>query len=78
VQEALAKTYRHWARVQRADGRRRHDAALPGVPETDATYEDPANGAVLVQVWQEEGDTIAAAYQPVTSGDTIPADPYPG
>jgi hypothetical protein len=49
-----------------------------GVPDTDTTYEDPATGAVLAQVWQEGGDTIAAVYQPVTSSDTVPADPYPG
>jgi hypothetical protein len=47
-----------------------------GVPETDITYEDPATGAVLAQVWQENGDTITAVYQPVTSSDTIPPNPY--
>jgi hypothetical protein len=49
-----------------------------GVPETDTTYEDPATGAVLAQVWAESGDTITAVYQPVTSSNAIPADPYAG
>jgi hypothetical protein len=49
-----------------------------GVPETDTTYEDPTTGAVLAQVWQEGGDTITAVYQPVTSSNSIPTDPYAG
>jgi hypothetical protein len=51
----------------------RHDS---GVPETDTTYEDPATGAVLAQIWQENGDTITAVSQPVTSSNTIPSNPY--
>jgi hypothetical protein len=47
-----------------------------GVPETDTTYEDPATGAVLAQIWEENGDTITAVYQPVTGSDTVPANPY--
>jgi hypothetical protein len=53
----------------------RHDNGVPG---TDTTFEDPATGAVLAQVWQEGGDTITAVYQPVTGSVTVPADPYPG
>jgi hypothetical protein len=49
-----------------------------GVPEVDTTYEDPSTGAVLAQVWSENGDVITAVYQPVTSADTVPADPYMG
>ena len=50
--------------------------------ETDITYEDPTSGAVLAQVWTtpatngRPGNTITAVYQPVTSTDTPPADPY--
>jgi hypothetical protein len=51
----------------------RHDN---GVPEIDTTYEDPATGAVIAQVWAENGDTITAVYQPITRTDTIPANPY--
>jgi hypothetical protein len=47
-----------------------------GVPETDTTYEDPATGAVLAQVWQESGNTITAVYESVTSSNTIPPNPY--
>jgi hypothetical protein len=47
-----------------------------GVPETDTTYEDPATGAVLAQIWDENGNTITALYQPVTSSNTIPPNPY--
>jgi hypothetical protein len=49
-----------------------------GTPETDITYEDPATGAVLAQVWSSPGDVITAVYQPITSTDTIPPDPYTG
>jgi hypothetical protein len=48
-----------------------------GVPETDITYEDPATGAVLAQVWSENGGAVTAVYQPITSTDVIPTDPYP-
>jgi hypothetical protein len=47
-----------------------------GVAATDITYEDPATGAVLAQVWSNPGDVITAVYQPITSSDTIPPDPY--
>jgi hypothetical protein len=62
----------------------RHD---DGVPSTSTTYEDPSSGAVLAQVWTQTwtdsdqhsaSDTETAVYQPVTSTDTMPADPYPG
>jgi hypothetical protein len=44
--------------------------------ETDITYEDPSTGAVLAQVWKIGSDTMTAVYQPVTSTNTMPADPY--
>jgi hypothetical protein len=47
-----------------------------GVPETDVTFENPTTGAVLAQVWKESGDTITAIYQPVTSSDAVPPNPY--
>jgi hypothetical protein len=47
-----------------------------GVTETDTTYEDPATGAVLAQIWQGGSDTITAVYKPVTSSDTVPVNPY--
>ena len=47
-----------------------------GIPETDITYEDPATGAVLAQVWQENGNTITAVYQAVSGSNTIPPNPY--
>jgi hypothetical protein len=52
-----------------------------GITETDTTYEDPATGAVLAQVWDNTGnpgDVLTAVYQPVTSSDTIPPNPYAG
>jgi hypothetical protein len=61
----------------------RHD---DGVPSTSTTYEDPSSGAVLAQVWtqtwtnseqQSASETETAVYQPVTSTDTMPSDPYP-
>ncbi|HEY2215352.1 MAG TPA: hypothetical protein VGH31_09870 [Acidimicrobiales bacterium] len=51
-----------------------------GVASTSVTYEDPATGAVLAQVWTSgsapDVETITAVYQPVTSTDSIPANPY--
>jgi hypothetical protein len=49
-----------------------------GVPSSATTYEDPVSGAVLAQVWTIESDdeSISAVYQPVTSTDTMPANPY--
>lgn len=51
-----------------------------GVASTSVTYEDPTTGAVLAQVWTSgtapNVDTITAVYQPVTSTDTVPANPY--
>jgi hypothetical protein len=49
-----------------------------GVPSSATTYEDPTSGAVLAQVWSTDSgaETITAVYQPVTSSDTIPANPY--
>jgi hypothetical protein len=44
--------------------------------ETNTTYENPANGAVLSQIWKVNSDTTTAVYQPVTSSNTIPPDPY--
>jgi hypothetical protein len=48
-----------------------------GTNETDTTYEDPATGAVLAQIGDGAGGDISAVYQPVTSANTIPSDPYP-
>lgn len=45
--------------------------------ETDITYENPATGAVLAQVWKTGSDVNTAAYQPVTASNTPPPDPYP-
>jgi hypothetical protein len=49
-----------------------------GGPETETTitYEDPATGEVLAQVWSTNQDVITAVYQPITSTNTIPPDPY--
>jgi hypothetical protein len=53
-----------------------------GVPSSSTTYEDPTTGAVLAQIWSTTGstpsdtDTITAVYQPVTSSNTMPSDPY--
>jgi hypothetical protein len=51
-----------------------------GVASTSVTYEDPTTGAVLAQVWTSgsapDVDTITAVYQPVTSTDTVPSNPY--
>jgi hypothetical protein len=49
-----------------------------GVPSSATTYEDPTSGAVLAQVWSTDSgaETITAVYQPVTSTDTIPVNPY--
>jgi hypothetical protein len=49
---------------------------VDGALETDVTYEDPSTGAVLAQVWKTGSDTITAVYQPVTSTDTMPSNPY--
>jgi hypothetical protein len=47
-----------------------------GTPETDITYENPTTGTVLAQVWKGASGTITAVYQPVTSTDTAPPNPY--
>lgn len=44
--------------------------------ETDTTYENPATGAVLAQVWKTGGDVNTAVYLPVTASNTPPPDPY--
>jgi hypothetical protein len=31
---------------------------------------------VLAQIWKTGSDTITAVYQPITSTDAVPADPY--
>jgi hypothetical protein len=31
---------------------------------------------VLAQVWQENGNTIAAVYQAVSASNTVPPNPY--
>ncbi|HTU29163.1 MAG TPA: hypothetical protein VMF07_07260 [Solirubrobacteraceae bacterium] len=49
---------------------------VDGTAETDITYEDPSTGVVLAQVWKTGSDTITAVYQPVTSTDTMPSNPY--
>jgi hypothetical protein len=49
-----------------------------GVAATDITYEDPATGAVLAQVWSDPEGVITAVYQPITGTDTIPHKPYAG
>lgn len=45
--------------------------------ETDMTYENPAPGTVLAQVWKTGSDVNTAAYQPVTASNTPPPDPHP-
>ena len=52
--------------------------AFTGVSETDTTYEDPSTGAVLAQVWNRASgsDVITAVYQPVTSTNIAPSNPY--
>jgi hypothetical protein len=47
-----------------------------GVNETDTTYEDPSTGAVLAQIWNGAGGDITAVYQPVTSTNAMPSNPY--
>jgi hypothetical protein len=54
-----------------------HSTSVSGTPETDVTYENPQTGAVLAQTWKTGATTITAVYQPVTSSDSMPADPYP-
>ncbi len=50
-----------------------------GTDETDTTYEDPQTGMVLAQVWNSTViGTITAVYQPATSSDTVPPNPYAG
>jgi hypothetical protein len=46
--------------------------------ETDTTYEDPSTGAVLAQVWNRANGSsvITAVYQPVTSANVAPSNPY--
>jgi hypothetical protein len=51
-------------------------STVDGTPETDVIYEDPSTGAVLAQVWKTGSDTLTSVYQPVTSSNTMPADPY--
>jgi hypothetical protein len=51
-------------------------STVDGTPETDVIYEDPSTGAVLAQVWKTGSDTITSVYQPVTTSNTMPADPY--
>jgi hypothetical protein len=53
-----------------------HTTSVTGTPETDVTYENPQTGAVLAQIWKTGATTITAVYQPVTSSDSMPADPY--
>jgi hypothetical protein len=53
-----------------------HTTSVSGTPETDVTYENPQTGAVLAQTWRTGATTITAVYQPVTSSDSMPADPY--
>jgi hypothetical protein len=53
-----------------------HTTSVSGTPETDVTYENPQTGAVLAQTWKTGATTITAVYQPVTSSDSMPADPY--
>jgi hypothetical protein len=54
-----------------------HSTTIDGTPETDVTYENPQTGAVLAQTWTTGSDTITSVYEPVTSSDSVPADPYP-
>jgi hypothetical protein len=51
-------------------------STVDGTPETDVIYEDPSTGAVLAQVWKMGTDTITSVYQPVTTSNTVPSDPY--
>jgi hypothetical protein len=53
-----------------------HTTSVSGTPETDVTYENPQTGAVLAQTWKTGATTITAVYQPVTSSNSMPADPY--
>jgi hypothetical protein len=47
------------------------------INETDITYEDPTTGAVLAQEWNGLGGNLTALYQPATSSNAFPTDPYP-
>jgi hypothetical protein len=53
-----------------------HTTSVSGTPETDVTYENAQTGVVLAQTWKTGATTITAVYQPVTSSDSMPADPY--
>jgi hypothetical protein len=53
-----------------------HSDTEDGTPETDITYENPQTGEVLAQIWKTGRMTISAVYQPATSSQSIPANPY--
>jgi len=52
--------------------------AFTGFNETDTTYEDPSTGAVLAQVWNRANGSsvITSIYQPATSTNVAPSNPY--
>jgi hypothetical protein len=51
-------------------------STVDGTPETDVIYEDPSTGAVLAQVWTIGSETLTSVYQPVTTSNAVPSDPY--
>jgi hypothetical protein len=53
-----------------------HTTTIDNTLEAEITYENPQTGAVLAQTWKVDSDTTTAVYQPVTSSDTMPGDPY--
>lgn len=57
------------------DGRQVHTASGAN-SATEVTFEDPATGAVLAQVWTVDHDTLTAVYQPATGSEVVPPDPY--
>jgi hypothetical protein len=51
------------------------NVTVDGTPESDITYENPQTGAVLAQIWIGP-ETITSVYQPATSSQSIPPNPY--
>jgi hypothetical protein len=67
---------------QDASGRRAIELSRPDQATgwLIATFEDPGNGSVLESLWTGPGITAASritgVYQPVTSSNSFPGDPY--
>jgi hypothetical protein len=65
-----------------ASGRRAIELSRPdqGTGWLIATFENPANGSVLESLWAGPGNAAASritgVYQPVTSSNSFPGDPY--